>query len=254
MLIPPRIACLSKLCNPDVSRYALWGVQFSRDENCVPHAVVTDGRVLVATSWTEDDRDEYPVVEGLNLEPKPGFETIIPKDQLVAAAKLPPKRSPRHVLTNIALDEQNSNGTVPVVGYDLENVKRVDVKPVEGRFPRWRDIMPNYSPVKQWQVVENNLSDKAVAIWVDAKYLAKVLDVVRESGADSRDDTGCNVQLLVPLNRECAILVKRGESIGVVMPLAGDADDDKAPEETVEEEPEDSDEPADVLEDEEEFA
>jgi len=231
MLIPPRIACLSKLCDTDNNRYALFGVQFSRDEHGTPRAVVTNGRVLVASSWEEDDKDEYPEVEGLNLEPKPGFEAIIPKTELVAAAKLPPKRTPKHVLKNIALDEQNANGTVPVVGYDMESVKRVDVKPAEGRFPRWQDVMPNYDPVKQWQVVESGLSTKAVAIWVDAKYLAKVLDVVRESSEDASDDTGNVVQLLVPLNREMAIVVKRGESTGVVMPMAGDMNDNAKPEE-----------------------
>jgi len=231
MLIPPRIACLSKLCDPDSSRYALWGVQFSRDEHGTPRAVVTDGRVLVETTWTEDDRDEYPVIEGLNLEPKPGFETIIPKDQLNAAAKLPPKRtlSNRIVLKNIALDEQNANGTIPVAGYDLENVKRMDIKPAEGRFPRWQDVMPNYTPVKQWQVIENNLSSKCVSLHVDAKYLAKVLEVVLASG-NTGDETN-TVELLVPLNRDNPIVIKRECSTGIVMPLSGDYDDNHKPEE-----------------------
>jgi hypothetical protein len=232
MLIPPRIACLSKLCDTEATRYALFGVQFSRDENSVPRAVVTNGRVLVETTWTEDGLCDYPPAAGINVEPKPGFETIIPKDQLNAAAKLPPKRMPSNkaVLLNIALDEQNANGTIPVAGYDLENVKRMDIKPAEGRFPKWQDVMVQYEPVKQWQVIENNLSNKCVSIHVDAKYLAKVLEVVLASG-NSDNDEFSTVELLVPLNRERPIVVKRERSTGIVMPLGGDYGDNHKPEE-----------------------
>jgi hypothetical protein len=230
MLIPKRIACLSKLCDPSSQRYALWGVQFSRDENGVPRAVVTDGRCLLETHWSEPSYEDYPAVAGLDLEPMLGFETIIPKDQLVAASKLPPNRSPKEILKYIALDEKNANGTIPVVGTDLETTKRLDIRPAEGRFPKWRDILPDYTIVEQWKVKRGNLSHKAVSIHLDAKTLAKLLLAVLESG-EAEGDTNDAVELLVPLDRNKAVVVKRGLSTGVIMPMSGDYGDEHEPEE-----------------------
>ena len=229
MLIPKRIACLSKLCRNDEGRYALMGVQLSRGEDGVPRAVVTDGGCLLETHWDEPDHREYPGGE-LNLEPKLGFEAIIPKAQLVAASKLAPNRTPKPILRWIALDEQNANGTVPAAGTDMETTQRLDIRPLDGRFPRWQDVMPSYDQVKQWQVLQNNLGHKAVSICVNAKKMATLLLAALESGELEGDTEQC-VELLVPLDREKPIVVKRGGSTGVIMPLKGGYNDEHAPEE-----------------------
>ena len=230
MLIPKRIACLSKLCCMEPGRYALSGVQLSRDEDGMARATVTDGHCLLTTSWMEPLPEEYPSIDGLNLEPKRDFETILPKDQLVAASKLSPNRSRFPILMHTALDEQNANGTIPVVGTDRETTKRLDIRPLEGCFPKWRDVLPDYTIVEQWKVNRGNLHHKAVAIHLNAKAMAKLLLAVLESGEAEGDDNDA-VELLVPLDRNGAVVVKRGLSTGVIMPLTGDYGDEHEPEE-----------------------
>src|SRR5206468_3237806 len=126
----PEVFPISKICDCDTSRYALGGVRLERDAEG-PVAVATDGKRLIAVRWSEAPGEDYPAGVG-DTTHVDNFETIIPFKQWNEAAKLPPKRTPKPILTNVLLEETSANGTVRMAATDLETTKQVTPRSLVG--------------------------------------------------------------------------------------------------------------------------
>ena len=165
MLIPSQIFPISKICDVETTRYALSGVRLERDAEG-PVAIATDGRRLIAVRWSEDVA--YPSEVG-DVAEVAGFETMIPKKQWDEAAKMPPKPSKylsEKALRNVLVEEPSANGTVRMLAADREkNTKEIKATVPQGRFPRWRDVMPKEQP-------------GSITVRLDAAYLAEVCAVL----------------------------------------------------------------------------
>jgi hypothetical protein len=153
-------------------------VRIERDATGAAVAAATDGRRLVAVTWPEADADCYPPGVVSSTAPKPGFATILPIAACQAAGRLKisaKTAEKKPVLGNVVLDEQNTNGKVPMGTTDLASTNRIDPPSLEGRFPRWRDVVPSYD--------EHN----SVSFAVDARFLAEVASVIGDFAADDAD-------------------------------------------------------------------
>ena len=143
MLIPKNVFPLSVVCDTTANRYALGSVSLERRDG-KPTAIATDGKMLVATTWSEDDSDNYP--GSFDRAIVDDFDTLIPKKDWEAAGKDIPnnktelKRKP--ILRNAFLQEPGANGIVKMGAAN----KVSEVTTTEGRFPKWRDVMPAYAP------------------------------------------------------------------------------------------------------------
>lgn len=136
MRVPRRALAVAKCCDPDSESYALGGVQLTPDhENGRPTAVATNGRVLAAVTW-EDTTNGVPAAG-----------VIINAADCRAIAKLgkptarQQEQTPKHSEVVILADDCQvvALGCGPKVGQE-----RHDTAPVEGRFPKWRDVIPTY--------------------------------------------------------------------------------------------------------------
>lgn len=257
MLVPPKIMQLAKLADNESSRYALGGIRFERCDEGRPYAVATDGRKLARVTWSEDDKELYPACAGFYLDHVNGFETVLSSKDCTEAAKLPPKRTPKPILENIVIDE-SANGTLNYGATDIERTRLVQTRPLEGRYPRWRDVVTNparivivpdkdhkpidYSAaidgeavnggedsINGFPVVDPNApialaeltSGDYVEICVDPAYLAELCKVA-ESIACGDDNRGVTLQ--IPCDQSSPVrLVKKYNGVdfvGVLMPLS----------------------------------
>jgi hypothetical protein len=174
-------------CNDEQCRYALGGVLVERDAEGKPHAVATDGRRLHHVTWVEDDAAAMPGL-GLDIRPRPGLAEILPAAAWKAAAKLPmPKRTPKPILQNVLLEESTANGQVKLAATDLERSETQVVRSVEGRFPAWRDVLPErvvLSPEQQerladqydWAAYRAACDAATAAATKDAPYIPPTLE------------------------------------------------------------------------------
>ncbi len=189
MLIPKSVFELHRVCDPDARRYSLDGVQFSRaSATSDPCAVATDGRCLVAATWKEPESPPSPEI---NATPLAGFAEVIPKECCLKAMDLgDTNRSTNPILDNIVLVEPpNANGTLSI-GAGLKMVYRIDVRPNEGRFPKWQDIFPHYD-----DPVQINLNLEFLA------NLAATMAAVTKNGDRDRDSV---VKVTLTVNRQAA--------------------------------------------------
>lgn len=209
MLIPKNVFPISAMCCTDSSRYALGGVCLERDERG-PVATATDGKALISVRWDEPATGEFPANAGDDSR-KAGFATIIPVKAWSEAAKSIPKKVTKSVLRNVLVEEPSANGTVRLATTDLESIKESKVKPCEGRFPKWRDAIPEHK------------RSEVATIWVDAALLAETLSTLAKM---STSDGVCRVMLQVPVNGESTIKIVQQEAgmtaTAVVMPLSKD--------------------------------
>ena len=89
MLVPKSAFAARKIADRASSRYALGGIEFSRDGSGKPFATATDGRCLVALTWHEADAANYPAPAGIDAAPREnGAAFILPYAACVAAAKI----------------------------------------------------------------------------------------------------------------------------------------------------------------------
>lgn len=259
MLIPRSVLSAFPSCADTGSgRYALGGVYLERRENTAC-AVATDGRRLIAAEWADDTAAaDFPPV-GLDVAPAPGSEfgetgKVIPSADCVklARAAKPKGRaaSKMPVLQFVALEERTANGRAKFVATDGETTAALEVATIEGRYPKWRDVLPGDRPRVshftfqdeaesdnqtsghyEWckearklraetETKPGNVRGAVVRVRVDARFLAEVaaaLDAV--TGND--EDHGLTLE--VPLDPTCPlVLSNEGNGVkvrGVVMPL-----------------------------------
>jgi len=224
MFIRPELFNMTKICDTESSRYALGGVMLERDAAGKPHAITTDGRVLVHATWDEPDHNEYPAGVVETTEPVPGFSAIMAKAHMDKLCKEVPKKSPKPIICHGVVNETPlANGMIEMGATDLDTSRTLKCRAVEGRFPRWQDVFTKFRVINGQDVEANGLSDMAVRLRFDAFTLAELLEVVRKSAGLSDEPSQC-VTLLVPLDRNQPIIVRCVEGgvnvEGVVMPIA----------------------------------
>ncbi len=183
MLIPRQVFNVSKLAARESTRYAINGVNVERvDGQCV--ATTTDGRRLISVKWSDEDiRAEFPPDVG-DVAPLDDFQTIVSRSQWDEAGKLIPKRTLKPVLGNCLLDENSANGEVTLAATDLDRTRSVKGASVEGNFPKYRDIIPDY-----------DIGRNAVAIGVNPRFLAEVARAVEDTATDDSP-----VRLTIPVD------------------------------------------------------
>ncbi len=140
MLIPNRVfPALVTHCDLDSSRYALGGIYFERDKKGTPYAAVTDGRRLIATTWTEPDEAHFPGPDKMKGQPDGGFSTIVPMAACKEASKMvkhdKKQLENKPILGNVLLDEASANGRVSLYATNLERDTTLRPDSLEGRFP-----------------------------------------------------------------------------------------------------------------------
>lgn len=136
MLIPSRLLAVAKAASKDLSRPQLMGVLLERPAECPPSMTVTDGKVLISTTWAEDDNQEFPsAAPGFNPTVKPNYRAILPSAAALEVMKAAPKRQYKKILEQVAVNEEESNGRIPLQVNDLDNARTFSPAAVEGTYP-----------------------------------------------------------------------------------------------------------------------
>ena len=259
MQIPRRVLSALTVCaDNENSRYALGGLRLERDGDKAI-AVATDGRRLMQVEWTEPDADG---IDFGGLDVKPAADSDFARDGAILgirdckeiARTLKPKvraakRKPG--LEFIAMEEASANGTLKMAASDGEATTTRTIKTLEGRFPRWRDVIPvnrkqishmtfqcndtnqrevsgthNAAAYANIQKLRNDTegvtpdASSVVRVRLDASYLAQIADAIDKMACD--DETR-SVDLIVPIDPSCPVtLEKVTDDItvrAIIMPL-----------------------------------
>ncbi len=216
MRVPRSVFTIAKCCDANTKRYALGGVQLAMSPGGHPTAVATNGRVLAAVTWETDNANNIPP-DGL----------IVDEPDCRAIAKLgKPTVKQQEAMPSFA-DVTISADNCQIVGIGCgptAGQERHETAPVEGRFPKWRDVLPVYR--------------KPVSIDVHPRELIRLLQALTLS-AEVIDANGGSVRLTIETEAykhpslaacdrqpaEVAMTVSIGHEadqthgIGVIMPM-----------------------------------
>jgi DNA polymerase-3 subunit beta len=224
MNIPAKtLSTLAPICDVESSRYALGGVRLERQGDTA-HAVVTDGRRLVAVEWNDSDTPAAERVEA--------YSTTIPAAACRAidkAAGAPSKRFP--MLGRVAVDEPSTNGSITATTFGKDGQSTLTVQTLEGRYPMWRDVIPERSFDLSLSKPASKLHGGAkitatrgdyVCITLDPTYVAEVCTALAKIGTT---DTARGVEFFIPIDGDSAVVIKaaaedRPKVVGVIMPLS----------------------------------
>jgi hypothetical protein len=220
MLIPRKVlATVPTCCDRENSRYALGAVLIERDRSLnVCRATASDGRRLLTTVWEEPDC--YPI----NNEQHHEFESVlIASDDCKKLAKLGGYKASllrsKPVLDYVMLTEVPSVPQPKTVTFSCSDGQAAvsqQVQVVEGRFPRWRDVMPT------------DFEDEYISVAVNPKLLEELVACVR-SFRESPDEYN-SVKLMIhrdtPTHRPVLVCPERSgadavRSFGILMPMEG---------------------------------
>jgi hypothetical protein len=186
MLIPPKVLKgISRAANHEPGRYALQGVLLEREPEDLGEpnklrATATDGKVLASARWIEELPEDYPDIGVGPLEVE-GFSAVVWADDCKTMAGLPPKRSSKPILCNVALSEspKDEEGEVLFAGAtDLDTKKHFEVRKLCDResYPDYRkaiDTLSKGSPTK---------------VKFDLRRLERAVQVLKETiGVKKRD-------------------------------------------------------------------
>jgi len=258
MLIPRTVLnSLTVATDTESCRYALGGLYLERADDTA-YAVATDGRRLMVAEW-KDKPTDYPPV-GLDVLPSPGSDfaqngKVIPSADCAKLAKS--ARATKGVMAKkpslnfVAMEESTANGRVKFAATDGQTTAAVEVASIEGRFPRWRDVMPGdrsrvshftFQPAEVTEKEISGFDDYArdarklaeetaacpvpsaavVKIRLDARYLAELAKAIHDVTGNPEDS---RLTLEVPLDPTKPVtLENEGNGVkvrAVLMPLRG---------------------------------
>lgn len=211
MLIPRKVLTnIGVACDNMSSRYALHGIQIERVGPTSGVAVATDGRRMLIAEFSEPPDRVMPFSEG-DDKPAAGFVTLLPCREIKSiaaahkAASHQAKKCP--ALQMIRIDESSANGRVKADAGNVDIVCSAVVRSVEGRFPKWRDVIPKEKP--------------SVSVKLNARLLHEAIKAIEAMTATDRDR---KIVLTVPLDGDSAVtIVGEGDGIkatAIVMPLS----------------------------------
>lgn len=198
MLIPKKVSAITvgAAKKNQATRYALDGVLLERDEHGVARAVVTNGRMLIVSRF-----DEPPSTGGVDYASIKGFSIIIDAKDLTDALKTVKKSDCMDV------SERSSEGPI-----EVGNTRATPLETVDGSFPPWRDLIPNYA------------AGESARIAVNARLLGDAARALRRLVDQDEHDGSPVVTLEVPLdpNRPLVLSANHERHKAVIMPVHGD--------------------------------
>lgn len=212
MLIPERVFPIAACCAKENPRYALEAVRLERDEHGSPLAVATDGRQLLVVSWDEPSGDDYPDIG--NAGQVDGFSALIPVATWKEAGKALPKRPAKPILSYVLVDESEAN-PLSLATTDLQNVRHFAPPAVEGRYPRWQEVI---APLTLLPKLKGK-PRYAVKVQVTPKLMAELLTTMAKMMGD--DSAGVTLYIPVDGDTPLQIQAKGGnfQALGILMPL-----------------------------------
>lgn len=195
MLIPPKIFPIATCCGEESHRKytAINHVRLERDEQGRPHAIATDGCVLVATTWQE--AKGYPTGPD-KPDPKTlkGWSATVPAKDWKTATKLVPKRPAPKILQHLVVEEKEDYGEQVLGTVGLHTSHRMTLKSPNNLFPSWQKVLADHHPTK-----------KSATVTVDASRLALLVKLLTTLS----DKTKCHrVQLTISANSDEAVLFR----------------------------------------------
>ena len=225
MLIPRTVlSALAPICDPESTRYALGGVLVERlqpgegDVAGKPVAVATNGRQLVVVTWDEPKEIQPTLQLGVKTTSEQHSAEIIPQALCQALGDdWHPSRLERAEQVMVLLEEEDEPARDPkmrVLGRCGGST--LDVRLVEGRFPKWRDVV-----AKQ--------ADNTLTVTVDPKLLMGIVAAVSAHGNGEPP----KVRLTIPIenkDNERPILISAvgehgSKSLGLLMPIDSENND-----------------------------
>lgn len=190
MKVPMSVLEAHRCCDLESSRYALGGVKFETI-NGRPYAIATDGRHMVIVSWNPQ--------EGEPLE-------AIVSGGAMATALAAVKRHSSLSMAEVTPDSV----TLQISPKGSESIT-VKAPPVEGRFPKWQNVVPKQTPqhrtVALGAKLVRNLLAVCEAAGVDGGHIAVLFTFPPDDGPVlltlSTDDVKvCGVIMPIDINNE----------------------------------------------------
>lgn len=159
---------------------AVTGIRLERDEQGRPLAIATDGEILLVAEWDEPAASEP--------DPRrPGFATVVPPQLWRAAARWAKAANPGELdHGHFAVAEGVGPGSLSIQADGTTLVG----KPVEGRYPDWREVMPAAAP--DYLDAEAH-HGKHVRVTLSVPLLSRLCEALSELGLD-------DVEFDVPVN------------------------------------------------------
>lgn len=133
MRIPKSICALASVCDSESARYAMSAVLFGRDKK-KPFAVATDGRRLVHATWDEESLLEFPDEHAGQVK------EVLVHCKAVKELALLCNGSKGSDKKRVYLDEAAAE-KVSARFNEADIRRELETKPVEGRFPAWKDML-----------------------------------------------------------------------------------------------------------------
>ena len=154
-----------KLASKDTTRPILEGLHF--DGNTT---VTTDGHRMLAVTSEEIDNQEWPV-NGIawNVQEVP---FTLPRKAVEKALKNINKKQDLPILSRVAVG-QVPDSKVSLQTTDLEITDNVATREIEGRFPDYKRIIPDYK------------TDEYKVMAINAKYLKELCSILEKYDTDN---------------------------------------------------------------------
>jgi hypothetical protein len=220
MLVPRSAFALASITDTGSLRYALGSVRFERDGDDKPLAMATDGRKFVVLGWSENDKDCYPPLPGINAGATldRGNALLIPAAACKEAAKFKVAvrlLNAHPVLENSVVEETALDpGQLVTIGATDGTAQSVaHVVQAEGRFPKWQDIIPATSAASSHSVT------------LDADHLLAMLEVIRKhvTHSDGYNPVVLTLDAANPCNSPVTLTARNADgrtACGVLMPMS----------------------------------
>ena len=206
MHLPRKVFSIVKVCDAESFRYALGGIRLERGNDGNPVAVATDGKRLIATSWTENG-DDHPS----SCAKVAGFETIVSGEsvkQAVKAHKMTKSEIAKQPCRSgyIVTEDSPDGLTSSIIAEAGVSKTVIDRATIDGKFPKWRDVIKDHG---------QGLCK------LDAKLLSETIAVVGAMG-DGTVILSMNVENPEDSAINITSIDSDQKTVGVVMPLSGE--------------------------------
>ena len=134
-----------KFASKDETRPAIAGLRF--EENRV---IATDGhRLMIVTNTPSNDTKESFPPSADFAEPLTGEDfvpfTVARKTVEKVAKNIPAKMGANDCLEVIKISPSKNTNKIACQTFDFEETTTVETKPVDGKFPNYRQVLPDYS-------------------------------------------------------------------------------------------------------------
>lgn len=138
MKVPKSAFAAAACCEPESARYALAGMKLvpaNKQGNST--AIATDGRRMLVVQWREESLAETKI-EGTVAE-----SVIVPQRTCRDIGSIVRARTADEKFAVVVSDGTSVKATHGLNGSRTS----IEAQPVEGRFPRWEDVLPKDEPL-----------------------------------------------------------------------------------------------------------